>query len=116
MKIGSPMSGHVGEHSPLRMFGLASLRRRWRLVATCGVLFLIAGLLIIVLKPARYTSATQLLVYVRQLQPGPDLVISPGRADLTQVQNEIEIVQSRGMLTKVVGALNLADDDEIARV
>jgi capsular polysaccharide biosynthesis protein len=107
------MSGHVGERSPLRTFGLLSLRRRWRLVASCGALFLIAGLLIIVLKPARYTSATQLLVYVKQLQSGPDLVISPGRADLTQVQNEIEIIRSRGMLAKVVGAQNLANDDEI---
>ena len=107
------MSGHVGERSPLRTFGLLSLRRRWRLVASCGALFLIAGLLITALKPARYTSATQLLVYVRQLQPGPDLVISSGRADLTQVQNEIEIVGSRGMLAKVVGALNLTNDDEI---
>ena len=95
------MSGHVGERSPLRTFGLLSLRRRWRLVAICGVLFLIAGLLIAVLKPAKYTSATQLLVYVRQLQPGPDLVISSGRADLTQVQNEIEIVLSRGMLANM---------------
>lgn len=107
------MSGNVGERSPLRTFGLLSLRRRWRLVASCGALFLIAGLLIVVFKPARYTSATQLLVYVRQLQPGPDLVISSGRADLTQVQNEIEIVLSRGMLAKVVGALNLVNDDEI---
>jgi len=102
-----------GERSPLRTFGLLSLRRRYRLIAGCGALFLLAGLLLVVLKPAKYTSATQLLVYVRQLQPGPDLVISSGRADLTQVQNEIEIIQSRGMLTKVVGALNLADDDEI---
>ena len=107
------MSGHVSERSRLRTFGLLSLRRRWRLVASCGALFLIVGLLIAMLKPARYTSATQLLVYVKQLQPGPDLVISPGRADLTQVQNEIEIVLSRGMLAKVVGALNLTDDDEI---
>ena len=102
-----------GERSPLRTFGLLSLRRRYRLIAACGALFLIAGLLIVMLKPARYTSATQLLVYVRQLQPGPDLVISSGRADLTQVQNEIEIIRSPGMLAKVVGVLNLADDDEI---
>jgi capsular polysaccharide biosynthesis protein len=105
-----------GERSPLRTFGLLSLRRRYRLIAGCGALFLLAGLLIVVLKPAKYTSATQLLVYVRQLQPGPDLVISSGRADLTQVQNEIEIIKSRGMLAKVVGALNLAEDDEIVPV
>ena len=107
------MSGYVGERSPLRTFGLLSLRRRWRLVAGCGALFLIAGLLVVVLKPARYTSSTQLLVYVRQLQPGPDLVVTSGRADLTQVQNEIEIVRSRGMLAKVVGALNLVNDNEV---
>jgi capsular polysaccharide biosynthesis protein len=107
------MSGHVGERSPLRTFGLLSLRRRWRLVATCVALFPIVGLLIVLLRPAQYTSATQLLVYVKQLQPGPDLVITPGRADLTQVQNEIEIIKSHGMLTKVVGALNLARDEEI---
>lgn len=94
-----------GERSPLRTFGFLSLRRRYRLVAACGALFVLAGLLFIVLRPTKYTSATQLLVYVRQLQPGPDLVISSGRADLTQVQNEIEIIQSRGMLAKVVGAL-----------
>ncbi len=105
-----------GERSPLRTFGFLSLRRRYRLIVGCGALFLLAGLLIVVLKPAKYTSATQLLVYVRQLQPGPDLVISSGRADLTQVQNEIEIIKSRGMLAKVVGALNLADDDEIVPV
>jgi polysaccharide biosynthesis transport protein len=110
MMIGSPM---FGERSPLRTFGLLSLRRRYRLIAACGALFMLAGLLITVFKPAKYTSATQLLVYVRQLQPGPDLVITSGRADLTQVQNEIEIIQSRGMLAKVVSALNLADDNEI---
>jgi capsular polysaccharide biosynthesis protein/Mrp family chromosome partitioning ATPase len=109
------MSGHVGERSPLRTFGLLSLRRRYRLVAGCGALFLIASLFFIMLRPAKYTSTTQLLVYLKQLQPGPDLVITLGRADLTQVQNEIEIIQSRGMLARVVSALNLADDDEIVR-
>lgn len=107
------MSSLIGGRSPLRTFGILSLRRRWKLVASCGALFLIAGLLMVVLKPARYTSTTQLLVYVKQLQPGPELVISSGSADLTQVQNEIEIVRSRGMLAKVVGALKLTDDDEI---
>ena len=107
------MSDYVGERSPLRTFGLLSLRRRWRLVASCGALFLIAGVLFVVFKPARYTSTTQLLVYVKQLQSGPDLVVTPGPADLTQVQNEIEIIMSRGMLAKVVGALKLTDDDEV---
>jgi hypothetical protein len=35
-----------GERSSLRTFGLLSLRRRYRLIAACGALFLLAGLLI----------------------------------------------------------------------
>ena len=102
----------VGARSPLRTFGFLSLRRRWRLIGICGALSLIVGLLFIAFKPASYTSSTQLLVYVREVQPGPEPIISPGRADLTQVQNEIEIIQSRGMLVKVAQSLDLADDDE----
>jgi capsular polysaccharide biosynthesis protein len=110
------MSDHVGDRSPLRTFGLLSLRRRWKLVGMCGALAFIVGLLVAVLKPVSYTASTQLLVYVRQLQQGPEPVISPGRADAAQVQNEIEIIRSRGMLAKVVRLLKLADDDELVPV
>ncbi len=63
-----------------------------------GALFLVLGLVVAALRPASYTASTQLLVYVRELQPGPEPVISAGRADLTQVENEIEIIRSRGLL------------------
>lgn len=104
----------VGVHSSPTTFGFASLHRRWRLIGTCGALSLLLGALIIELMPATYTSSTQLLVYVRELQPGPQAFVSPGRADPTQVQNEIEIIRSRGMLAKVASTLNLGDDDEFA--
>jgi hypothetical protein len=55
-----------------------------------------------------------LLIYVRKLQPGPDPVVVAGSADLVDVQNEIELIRSRGMLAKAAQALNLVDDDEIA--
>lgn len=110
------MSDYVGERSPLRTFGLRSLRRRWKFIVTCGALFFLAGLLIAVLRPASYKASTQLLVYVKELQPGHDLIIAHGRADLAQVQNEIEIIQSRGVLAKVVRSLNLADDREFVPV
>jgi len=70
------------------------------------------GLFFALLRPANYTASTQLLIYVKEVQPGPDLVIFLGRADLTQVENEIEMIRSRGTLTKVVQSLKLAEDPE----
>ncbi len=68
----------------------------------------------LMLRPANYTASTQLQVYVKEIQPGPDLVISIGRADLTQVQNESEFARSRAVLAKVARSLNLSDDPEFA--
>lgn len=110
------MADSVGERAQLGTFGLLSLRRRWRLIALCSALASIIALVVAVLKPATYTASTQLLVYVRELQPGPEPVVSPGRADLTQVQNEIEIIRSRGLLTKVARSLNLTADTEFVPV
>lgn len=110
------MSDYVGGRSQAITFGLSSLRRRWKFVCICGALFFIVGLLVAVLKPTSYMASTQLLVYVREFQPGPEAVISHGRADLAQVQNEIEIIRSRGVLTKVVQSLKLADDEEFVPV
>lgn len=110
------MSDYVGGRSQLMTFGLSSLRRRWKFVGICGALFFIVGLLVAVLKPANYMASTQLLVYVKEFQSGPEAVISHGRADLAQVQNEIEIIRSRGVLAKVVQSLKLADDDEFVPV
>ncbi|WP_458756095.1 Wzz/FepE/Etk N-terminal domain-containing protein [Afipia sp. TerB] len=106
------MSDYVGEPSSLRTFGLRSLQRRWKFIAACGALFFIAGLVVAILKPVSYRAFIQLLVYVRELQPGPEPVVSHGRVDLVQVENEIEIIRSRGVLAKVVRSLNLADDAE----
>ena len=41
-------------------------------------------------------------------------MILPGRAELSVVQNQIEIIQSRSVLLKVIDTLNLKDDPEFA--
>jgi capsular polysaccharide biosynthesis protein len=107
------MSDAIRERSPLTTYGLLSLRRRWRLIVASGISLLILALAFVALRPAQYTSTAQLLVFVRKLSPGPDPVVVAGDADVVQVQNEIEIIRSRGMLTKTAQALNLADDNEI---
>lgn len=106
------MSFYVGERQSLTPFGFSSLRRRWKLIGACVVLSMMLGLFVALLKPANYTASTQLLIYVKEVQPGPDLVIFLGRADLTQVENEIEIIRSRGTLAKVVQSLKLSEDPE----
>ncbi len=108
------MSVYIDERQPLTTFGFPSLRRRWKLVGACILFSVTIGLLFVALKPANYTASTQLLIYVKEVQPGPELVISLGRADLTQVENESEVIRSRGTLAKVVRSLNLTDDPEFA--
>jgi Mrp family chromosome partitioning ATPase/capsular polysaccharide biosynthesis protein len=66
------------------------------------------------IRPVTYTASTQLLIYIRDLQPGSEYVISPRPSDLAQVQNEIEIAKAPGTLTRVIRALNLTDDEEFA--
>jgi len=114
MKIGIKMINRIDESQYLRTFGFGSLKRQWKLIFACTILSLTAGLVFLALRVTNYEASTQFLIYVREVQPGPDLVISLGRADLTQVENEIEIIRSRGTLAKVVQSQNLTDDPEFA--
>lgn len=100
------------DHQALPTFGFLTLRRRWKLICICVALSMTAGAAFALLKGATYTASTQFLVYIKEVQPGSELVVSLGRADLTQVENEIEIIRSRGTLAKVVRSLNLASDPE----
>lgn len=106
------MSVYVDERQAFATFDFLSLRRRWKLVGACVAFSVTLGLLLVGFKPANYTASTQLLIYVKEVQPGPDPVISLGRADLTQVENESEMIRSRGLLAKVVQSFNLTDDPE----
>jgi Mrp family chromosome partitioning ATPase len=95
-------------------FGLGSLRSRKGLLASCTLAFLVIGLVYIAFRPATYTASSQLLVYIRQIQSGADLAILPGRADLPLVQNQIELLRSGNVLTKVIDALDLGNDRDFA--
>ncbi|CAM5768860.1 Wzz/FepE/Etk N-terminal domain-containing protein [Bosea minatitlanensis] len=106
------MSGDVDDPRSLSPLGWLTLRRRWKLICACAAAGLLLGAAFVALRGASYTASTQFLVYVKEVQPGSELVVSLGRADLTQVENEIEIIRSRGTLAKVVDALGLADDPE----
>lgn len=108
------MSAYIDDRQPLTTFGLLSLRRRWKMIVVCTSFSIALAMLFVALRPANYTASTQLQIYVKEIQPGPDLVISLGRADLTQVQNESEIARARGTLAKVVRSLNLTADPEFA--
>lgn len=103
-----------GLDGPGRLFGVASLRRRWKIVRFCTVALLILGLIFEFIKPIGYTASTQLLIYNRELHPGPEPVIFPGPADMPLVENTIEIFRSRGVLARVIEVLNLTQDAEFA--
>lgn len=98
--------------APRPMFGLESLLRHKKVLVLSTALFLVLGLLFALLKTVTYTASTQLLIYNRELLTGPDSVILPGRADVALVQNQVEIIQSRNVLLKVIDALNLKEDPE----
>lgn len=92
--------------------GVRAIRRNKILIASCGLLFFLLALIYGALRPATYTASSQLLVYNKELLPGPETVITPGRTDASLVQNQIEIIQSRNLLLKVVDDLGLREDDE----
>jgi polysaccharide biosynthesis transport protein len=106
--------GPDSEYASPHRFGLASLRRHWRLIGLCGGGFFLAATALLAMKPASYTASTQLLVYTRDLHPASDSVITPGRADVALVQNQIEILRARSTLSRVVRLLRLTEDDEFA--
>jgi capsular polysaccharide biosynthesis protein len=94
------------------LYVIASLLRRWKTIAFSVAAALTLAALVFALKPVNYTASTQLLIYNRELYPGPDAVISPGRADTALVENMIEIFKSRSVLAKVIETLKLNEDAE----
>src|SRR6185295_12792666 len=88
--------------------------RHWKVVGLCAGAALVVGVVVAAYRPITYTASTQLLIYNRELQPGPERVISPGRVDAVLVENTVEIFKSRNVLSKVIQSLNLSQDVEFA--
>jgi Mrp family chromosome partitioning ATPase len=82
------------------------------LLAFSTIASLTMGLLYAAYRPTTYTAASQLLVFIRQIQTGPDLAILPGRADLPLVHNQIQLLRSGNVLIKTVETLKLYNDAE----
>ncbi|HEY5797601.1 MAG TPA: Wzz/FepE/Etk N-terminal domain-containing protein [Bosea sp. (in: a-proteobacteria)] len=97
---------------PRPSFGLGSLRNSKFLLAFGTVVCLAIAALYLALRPTTYTASSQLLIYMRQILSGPDQAILQGRADLSMVQNQIELLRSGNVLGKVVEALQLTKDPE----
>jgi polysaccharide biosynthesis transport protein len=93
-------------------FGIGSLRRRKVLLAFSTIALLTIGLFYAAYRPTTYTASSQLLVYIKQIQTGPDLAILPGRADLPLVHNQIQLLRSGNVLIKTVETLKLYNDAE----
>lgn len=97
-----------------RLFGPESLLRHKKVVMGACAAFFALGLVFADFRAPTYTASTHLLVYNRELVTGPDSVIHQGRADAALVQNQMEIIQSRSVLLKLVDSLNLTADPEFA--
>lgn len=98
---------------PDRLFGMASLLRRRRMLALFGAGFFALGLLYAGSKSVTYTASTQLLLYNNELHPGTPPVVSPGPADMPMVQNMIQILRSPATLTGAIEALQPSQAAEL---
>ena len=97
---------------PRPRFGPRSITNHKLIVLLGCVIGLAAGLFYVRLKPVAYTASTQLLVYNRQIATGPDAIVFLGSVDVQLVQNQIEILRSRSVLSKVIDTLDLTRDPE----
>jgi polysaccharide biosynthesis transport protein len=96
---------HVTKGQAMLSFCLGSLRSGKRRVAINAIAFLAIGLLYVAVVPKSYTASSDFLVYIEEIQTGADLAILPGRGDLPLVLNQIELIQSGNVLTKVLASL-----------
>ena len=85
-------------------FEVASFLRHKTLIALITACFLFLGVVYARSRP----------VFSKQLQTGPNTLISPAPVDSSLVQNQIEIIQSQSILLKAVQALSLKDDIELS--
>ncbi|NVK12692.1 MAG: polysaccharide biosynthesis tyrosine autokinase [Rhodobacteraceae bacterium] len=88
-------------------------RGKWiMLLATAAAIFL-GGIYAFVAAVPQYTSSAVVMLETKQ-ESVVDLqsVVSGLSGDYTEVNSELEVLQSRGLMRKVVDKLNLMDDPE----
>ncbi|MGY4602906.1 succinoglycan biosynthesis transport protein ExoP [Bradyrhizobium sp. USDA 4474] len=97
---------------PDRLFGMASLLRRRKMLTLWAAACFALGILY-ASKPLTYTASTQLLVYNNELHSGPPPVVSPGPADMPLVENMIQILKSPATLTGAIESLQPSEAAEL---
>ena len=108
---GSGQSG-VGE---LVDFALGFLRRQYLIVLFLTLLGAAAGVIFLQVTPPIYTAQARMIIgtqraqFVQQQSMFPDAPI-----DNAQMESQIQILQSKDIVTSVVEKLKLADDPEFA--
>lgn len=94
--------------------GRILLRRRWLIFATVALLTL-GTLIYALLTPALYSSTAQIIVDPEDLQVVTNDVnpsrISPD-GGITQVESQVSVAQSNGVLLRAIAAEHLTDDPE----
>ncbi|MER9655029.1 Wzz/FepE/Etk N-terminal domain-containing protein [Mesorhizobium sp. M0152] len=90
------------------------VRRRFLIFATTGVLAL-AALLYGLLTPALYSSVAEIIIDPQDLQVVSNDV-NPSRVPpdggITQVESQVSVVQSTGVLLRAIASTNLTEDPE----
>ena len=97
----------------LRATALGFLRRNWRLILATTLAMLAFGLLFAAFAPAKYRSATQLLIDPRGLQILKNEITRSGDStdgNLIDIENQRYILLSRSILQAVVDQQKLADN------
>lgn len=98
----------------LRGLGEVLLRRRFWIIAPAALLFGITALAVLSMSP-RYTATAQVLVDAYGLQIlQNELTAKPVQSDsfLTDIESQVHVIASDGVLTKVVEREKLGDDPE----
>lgn len=90
-----------------------AIRRRLPLILACTAVLSAIGITVTLLLPPRYRAETLLLIDPRRAQvTNVQEVVSALPADQAALRSEIDVLQSNGLIQRVVEAANLVDNPE----
>ncbi len=97
-------------------FRLSSLKRHKLLIVLSCAFFLILAQIYLILRPANYEAVSQLLIDHQVLQLSQqDVMFSASSLDSSTVQDQVAILGSQVISSRVVDNMGLADDPRFQR-
>jgi uncharacterized protein involved in exopolysaccharide biosynthesis len=90
------------------------VRRRWDLIVSILILAISAGVIYLVVTPARYTASSLLLFDTRQTPPFQSQSYPNSVADSAYVDSQLEILKSESIARSVIRTQNLLSDPDFA--